>query len=142
MEVYPVDQHEDAYLEGSEVDDIVDVWVLIEDLVQCRLVCDVNLIEDRSLAANELDSIDNFWRGIVEIVDDDDLVISLEKGKSREGANVARATVKSQPLRRTQNPGAQAELKVGWSGVYPVTRTDPTTILNVWTGRGFAREVD
>jgi hypothetical protein len=31
---------------------------------------------------------------------------------------------------------------VGWSGVYPVTRTDPTTILNVCTGRGFAREVD
>ena len=74
------------------MDDIVNVWVLSEDLVERCLVCDVAFVEGGSLAADELDAVDDFWRGVVEVVDDDDLVICLKKGKGCEGANVASAT--------------------------------------------------
>ena len=40
-----------AYLEGSEVDDTVDVWVCREDLVQSFLVCDIDFVELWSLPA-------------------------------------------------------------------------------------------
>ena len=74
------------------MDDIVDVWVLSEDLVQRGLVCDVALVEGRSLAADELDAIDDFWGRVVEVIDNDYLVVCLEKGESCEGADVACAT--------------------------------------------------
>jgi hypothetical protein len=82
----------EAYLESSKVNDIVNVWVLFEDLVERSFVGDVGLVEGWSLAADELDAIDDFGRRVVEIVDDDDLVVCLEKSESREGANVACAT--------------------------------------------------
>lgn len=74
------------------MDDIVDVRVLLEDFVESGLVCDVALVERRSLAADELDAIDDFWRGVVEVIDNNDLVVGFEKSESSEGANVARAT--------------------------------------------------
>jgi hypothetical protein len=51
----------EVYLEGSKVDDIVNVWVLREDLVERGLVCDVAFVEGWSLAADELDAIDDLW---------------------------------------------------------------------------------
>ena len=75
------------------MNDIVNVWVLLEDLVECSFVGDVRLVEGWSLAADELNAIDDFRRRVVEIVNDDDLVVSLKKSESCEGANVARATI-------------------------------------------------
>lgn len=74
------------------MDDIVDVWVLLKDLIERCLICDVALVKGWSLAANELNAVYDFWRGVVEVVDDDDLVICLKKCKSCEGANVAGTT--------------------------------------------------
>jgi len=74
------------------VNDIVNVWVFLEDLVECCLICDVALVKGWSLAANELNAVYDFWRGVVEVVDDDDLVICLEKCEGREGANIAGTT--------------------------------------------------
>jgi hypothetical protein len=69
----------ESYLEGSKVDHIVDVWVLAEDLVQSSLIGDVDLVECRSLAADELDAVDDLGGGVVEVVDDDDFVVSFEE---------------------------------------------------------------
>jgi hypothetical protein len=80
------------------VDDIVNVRVLGEDLVQRGLVGDVALVEGGPLAADELDAIDHLGRRVVQVVDDDDLVVGLQKGERREGADVARATVGSQSM--------------------------------------------
>lgn len=74
------------------MDNIVDIRVLIEHLVERRLVCDVDLVKSRSLAADKFDAIDDFNRGIVEVVYDNDLVVGFKEGKGREGANVAGAT--------------------------------------------------
>ena len=74
------------------MDDIVDVWVLLEHLVERSLICDIALVEGRSLAADELDAVDDFWGGVVEVVDDDDFVVGFEEGKGCERANVAGTT--------------------------------------------------
>jgi hypothetical protein len=69
------------------------------------------LVEGWSLAANELNAIDDFRRGVVEIVHNDDLVICLEESKSSEGADVASATTKSQSSVVTWE--LELELEVG-----------------------------
>jgi hypothetical protein len=77
------------------VDDIVDVWVLLEHLVERSLILDVKLVELWPLAADELNAVEDFFRRVVEVVDDNDLVTSLEKGEGCERANVASATASS-----------------------------------------------
>lgn len=114
----------DGYLESSKVDHAVNVGVLAEDLVQGSLVGDVDIVELGALAADELDAIDDFLGGVVDVVDDDDLVTSLEKRQRGEGANVASATV--------QCKSSCASVVDSGAHVYPVTRTEPTTILKQW----------
>jgi hypothetical protein len=74
------------------MNDAVDVWVFLEDLVECLLVCDVDIIVARLFAADALYPVQGFCCGIVEVVYNDDLVISFEQGKSSERADVASAT--------------------------------------------------
>jgi hypothetical protein len=102
------------------VDHIVNVGVVVKDLVESSLVADVGLVELGSLAADELNAVDDFLGGVVETVDDDDLVVGFEEGQSGKGANVACATVEL-------STSCEA-----WRGrsVYPATRTEPTTILS------------
>jgi hypothetical protein len=83
-----------THLQRSEVDHIVDIGVLLEHLVQLLLIGDVQFVVLRLLAADELDTVQNLFRRVVKVVDDDNLVISLEKGESGERANVAGATMK------------------------------------------------
>jgi hypothetical protein len=75
------------------VDDTVDVRVLLEDIVEILLICDVDLIIVRLLAADELYSVQGFWRRVVEVVDNDNLVAGVQQRKDRKGANVASAAV-------------------------------------------------
>jgi hypothetical protein len=74
------------------VDDIVNVWVLLEHLVERGLILDVKLVELWPLAADELNAVNNLLRGVVEIVDNDNFVAGLKKGKSCERANVTSTT--------------------------------------------------
>lgn len=50
-------------------------------------------MKGRALAANQLDAIESDFGRVVEIVDDDNVIASFEKGQRCEGADVARATV-------------------------------------------------
>ena len=77
-------------LEGGEVDNAVDLGVLGEDGVESGLVSDVDLVEDRAAAADQLDAVEGDLGRVVEAVDDDDIVAVLEEGEGREGPNVAR----------------------------------------------------
>lgn len=70
------------------MDDIVNVGVLVKDLVEGGFVCDVDVVEGGALAADELDAVADFGVGVVEVVDNDDLVVGLEKGQGCEGANI------------------------------------------------------
>ena len=80
------------YLERCEVDDTVNIWVRCKGLVQCFLICDVYLVEIRSLSAKQLNAVKRDFRGVVERVNDHDFIASLEKSQTREGANVAGAS--------------------------------------------------
>lgn len=81
----------ETYLQSSEVDHAVDVGVGCEDLIQTFLVGDIDLVELGSFLAQQLDAVDGDLGGIVETVDDDDLVAMVEQGEGGERANVARA---------------------------------------------------
>lgn len=57
---------------------------------------DVTLVKVWSFAADKLNTIDYFLGGVVEVVNDNDLVIRFKKSKSGEGADVTSATMLSQ----------------------------------------------
>ena len=46
--------------EGREVDDAVDVWVFLKDMVECFLFGDVQAVVVGSFAADELDAVEDF----------------------------------------------------------------------------------
>lgn len=82
-----------TYLECCKVDDAVNVGMRSKDLVQCLLICDVGFVEFWSFSADQLDAVQGDLGRVVEAVDDDNLVAMFEKGQSREGPDVARASV-------------------------------------------------
>lgn len=67
-----------AYLERSEMYDTVDVWMGIEDLIDCSLIPHINIVKYRSFAAYQFNAIECFFRGVLEIVEDNDIVVCLE----------------------------------------------------------------
>lgn len=122
-------------LESCEVDDIVDIWVLREDFVKLLLVGNVALVVFGALAGDELDAVEDFVGGVVEVVDDYDLVVCFEEGECGEGANVARAAAKYclavAPIGLWEACATVWAVQASGCGTktYPVTRTDPTTIV-------------
>ena len=83
------------------MDDIVNIRVLLKHLIQLLLIGDVQRVVLGPLAADELDAVEDLLGGVVEVVDDDDLVVCLEEGKGCEGANVAGSTAPSSvPIER------------------------------------------
>lgn len=67
-----------AYLESREVDDAIDGRVGREDLVKLIFLRDIDLVEGRFLAAEELNAINGYLGGIIEVVDDNNVVAVLE----------------------------------------------------------------
>jgi hypothetical protein len=107
-------------LQGSKVDDIVNVGVVGKDLFESLLVGNVGVVEDGSLAADGLDAVEDLLGRVVEVVDNDDLVVGLEQGEGCEAADVSGSTVASISAWR----GRPAQ-----TVTYPVTRTEPTGIV-------------
>ena len=65
------------YLEGSKVDHTVNFRMLFENPVQSASLGDIDIVEIRALAADELDAIERLERGVAEIINDDNLIVSL-----------------------------------------------------------------
>jgi len=63
------------------VNDAVDAWMRSKDLVQALLVRDVDLVKFRSLSAEQLNAIEGNLRGVVQAVDNHDLVAMFEQRK-------------------------------------------------------------
>jgi hypothetical protein len=94
-----------TYLQRCEVDHIVDIWMLVKDLVQSDLMGKVDSMEFWSHASEKLDAADDLVRGVVEIVNDDDLVASLDERKDGEGTNVAAASARISMLSPSKRSG-------------------------------------
>lgn len=73
------------------MDDRVNRRVLRKDFIESLLVANINLVERRPLSAEELNSVNGLLRGVVEAVNDDDIIAGVQKLEGGEGANVARA---------------------------------------------------
>ena len=73
-----------TYLERCEVNDTVDIRMRSKDIVQPFFICDINVVELWSLAAEQLNAVEGDFGGIVEGVDDYDFVAMFEKGQTRE----------------------------------------------------------
>lgn len=74
------------------MDNAVNVGVGLEHLVEAVLLDDIELVELGLLATDKLNAVESLTGRVVQVVSDDDLVTSLEKGEGGERANVARAT--------------------------------------------------
>ena len=60
------------------MDDTVNVWMCLEDLVEVFLLPDINIKETWSFAADELNPIDCLFRSVEEIVHDHNFVVCLK----------------------------------------------------------------
>lgn len=77
-----------TYFERSKVNHTINVRVLLEDLVKTSFLSDVDIVELRPLAANELDAVDDFSGSIVKIVSNHNFVVCLEEGERSRRTNV------------------------------------------------------
>ena len=66
------------------MDNAVNIRVGNEDLVEVRLVGDIDLCEFRSLSTDQFDAVDGLIGRIVEVVSNDDLVSGLKQSKGSE----------------------------------------------------------
>jgi hypothetical protein len=74
------------------VNDTVDLGVRREDAIERGFIGYVCIVEGGALAADELDAVDGDLGGVVEVVNNDDIVVVLEERERRERANVAGAS--------------------------------------------------
>jgi hypothetical protein len=84
---------ERPYLQGGKVDDTVNIGMRLKDLLECWLIGDIDLVEDRPLAAQQLDAVQADLGRIVQAVDNNHIVAVLKKCEGREGSDIASATV-------------------------------------------------
>ena len=78
-----------ADLERRKVDDIVELWVFHEDAIKSCFVRDVHIVVSGPFAGDDFYPVHAFFRGVVEVVDDDYIIAGFEKGNDGERANVA-----------------------------------------------------
>lgn len=98
------------------MDNTVDIGMRLEDLLERRLIRDIDLVEDGPLAAQQLDAVQADLGRIVQTVDDNHIVAVLEKCERRERSDVACATV--------------VEDIISTAIFYP--RTEPRDLRFVW----------
>jgi len=97
------------------VNDAVNLRVRSEDAIECGLVGDVGLVENRALAADELDAVDGDLGRVVEVVNNHDIVAVLKKRERGKRPNVAGASgyVSQSRLRAFARGGSRGQC---WRG--------------------------
>jgi hypothetical protein len=82
-----------THLQGSEMDNAVDIGVRSEDLVKRGFISDIDVVICRSSSCQQFNAANDFLGGIVLIVNNDNLIACLDESYCGEGANIARSTV-------------------------------------------------
>lgn len=113
------------------MDNIVNVRVLLENFVQRSLGCDVNVVVFWPFSADELNTVDAFFRRIVEVVYDDDLVVGFEQTEGGEGANVS-GTTETLSVSGANRGQRRVNKVTAVKVTHPVTRTEPTGMMTFW----------
>lgn len=71
----------------------VNLGVLVKDGIESLLVSQVDIVEGWTAATELLNAAEDIFEGVVEVVDNDDIVTVFEKCQGGEGANVPSTTV-------------------------------------------------
>ncbi len=71
------------------MNDAVNVRMFIEDIIKSSFIGDIYIVKEWTFSTDQFDAVDTFLGGIVKIVDDDDLVVSLQEGKCSERSNIS-----------------------------------------------------
>lgn len=71
------------------MDDAVNFGVLVKDGIETLFVANVDVVECRATARELLDAVDDVLKGVVQVIDNHDIVAAVEKGESGERTNVA-----------------------------------------------------
>lgn len=104
----------------------VDVWVSSKHLVDACFVRDVHIVELRPLATDKFDPVEDNLGRIVEVVENNNFIASLQQGKSSERPDIACTTRDMDVSARIHKSGPLGEIHAD-----PVTKTDPTAIFPV-----------
>lgn len=70
------------------MNDAVNLGVFLEDVVEGGLIGNFELVEVRTLAADQLNAVEGDDRGVVQAVDDDHIVAVFEESERGEGTDV------------------------------------------------------
>lgn len=100
---------------------VVDVAVLFEHGIESSLVGDIEVHKLRPLTADELDAVEDFGGGVVQIVRNHCFVACFEEREDREGADVACPSVEKLAL----------DFPTWNAGVYPTTSTAGGAIIRL-----------
>ncbi len=109
----------------------VNVRVRRKNLVEGSLVGNVDIMEGRALARDQLDTIEAFFGCIVQAINDNNLMAGFQKSEDCEGANVANAAKKKygQGQRRAAVSPTRTTTITN-----PVTSTEPPAMFaNRWS---------
>lgn len=76
------------------MNDAVNGWVLSKDAIKSLLIGYVDLVEVGAAATDLLNTVDGDLGGVVQAVNNNDIIAVLEQGQCGERANVAGTTAK------------------------------------------------
>ena len=91
-----------TYLQSSKVNNAVHIGVRSEDFVKGRFIRDIDVVVGRASTSQQFDAADDRFGRVVLIVNDDNLVASLNEGHCGEGANIPRSTVLESEMLRSR----------------------------------------
>lgn len=74
------------------MNETVNLGVLPEYFIETLLIRDIDIVVCWLLSTDALDPIQDFFRRVVEVVNNDHFVVGFEQGKNSQGADVASAT--------------------------------------------------
>lgn len=109
------------------MDNAVDLWIFLEDLVEGFLICDIQLLKFWSLPRYQFNAINDFRRRVVQIVSNNHFVVGFKQRKGCKRPNVAGTTVRSDIISDLN----AMEIVDHVANAYPVIKQVPTTILRV-----------
>lgn len=101
--------------------------MLFENLIQALLIGDINVIELGLLPTDELDTVKNFLRRIVQVVYDDNIVASGQKLQRGEGADISSSSG-IRPHWMISLPGINFMRLNSFMPTYPVISTVPAIL--------------
>lgn len=83
----------------------VNIGIRREDFVKRGFIGDVDIVVGRASAGQQFNAVDDLFRRVVLVVDNDNLVAGLDEGHGGERANIAGSTIVESEFLRLRESG-------------------------------------